>query len=122
MIPKKNRTSQKIIDLVFKKGSFINSNNISLKFYIDKRNPNIRVSFIVPKGVAKSAVLRNMLRRRGYLVFSKYLNTLPKGLNGAFVFGKNSKELFATRGLDKNKAFIALDDEIKIIIEKLTKI
>jgi ribonuclease P protein component len=122
MIPKKNRTSQKIVDLIFKQGKFVNSNNISLKFYINKGNPSPRVSFIVPKGVAKSAVLRNMLRRRGYIVLSKYLNSLPQGLHGSFVFGKNSKEIFGLRGNHKNDSFTNLDNEIKTIITNLSKI
>lgn len=119
MIPKKNRTSQKIVDLIFKQGKFINSNNISLKFYINKGNPEIRVSFIVPKSVMKSATGRNMLRRRGYSILSKYLNTLPLGLNGSFVFGKNSKDLFGLRGSHKNIAFLNLENEIKQIISIL---
>lgn len=122
MIPKKNRTSQKIVDLIFKQGKFINSNNISLKFYINKGNPDPRVSFIVPKGVAKSAVLRNMLRRRGYVVLSKYLNSLPEGLHGSFIFGKNSKEMFGLRGNHKNSSFLNLDSEINNIISNLNKI
>lgn len=119
MIPKKHRTSQKIVDLIFKQGKFINSNNISFKFYINKRNPDSRVSFIVPKSVMKSAVGRNMLRRRGYAVFSQYLSELPFGVNGAFIFGKNSKDLFALRGSHKNIAFLNLENEIKHIISIL---
>ncbi|MBP9802722.1 MAG: ribonuclease P protein component [Candidatus Pacebacteria bacterium] len=119
MIPKKNRTSQKIVDLIFKQGKFINSNNISLKFYINKGNLETRVSFIVPKNVMKSAVGRNMLRRRGYNVVSKYLHDLPLGLNGSFIFGKNSKEIFALRGNHKNTAFLNLENEIKQIISIL---
>lgn len=119
MIPKKNRNSQKSIDLIFKKGKFINSQNINLKFYLDKEYPNIRVSFVVPKSVAKSAVKRNALRRRGYQVISKYIHSLPAGFNGAFLFGKNSKEVFGQRGVAKNEAFVCLDKEIQFILSIL---
>ncbi len=119
MIPKKNRTSQKIVDLIFKQGKFINSNNISLKFYINKGNPDVRVSFIVPKSVIKSATGRNMLRRRGYSVISKYLNLFPVGFNGSFIFGKNSKDLFSLRGSHKNIAFLNLENEINQIMSIL---
>jgi ribonuclease P protein component len=121
MIPKKNRTTQKIIDLIFKQGKFINSQNISLKFFLNKESPIVRTSFVVPKNIVKSAVKRNMLRRRGYQVISKYLNDLPVGFSGAFIFGKNSKDIFGSRGVNKEKAFENLDKEVGYIVSVLNK-
>jgi ribonuclease P protein component len=121
MIPKKNRATQKIIDLIFKEGKFINSQNIALKFFLNK-NPNlVRVSFVVPKNIVNSAVKRNMLKRRGFLIISKYLNDLPLGFYGIFIFGKNSKEVFGLRGINKNQAFENLDKEVLFIINSLNK-
>jgi len=121
MIPKKNRATQKIIDLIFKQGKFINSQNISLKFFLNKESPIVRASFVVPKTIVKSAVKRNMLRRRGYHVISKYLNDLPVGFVGAFIFGKNSKEIFGARGPHKEKSFLDLDKEVSVIVNMLNK-
>jgi len=121
MIPKKNRATQKTIDLIFKQGKFINSQNISLKFLLSKESPIVRASFIVPKNLVKSAVKRNMLRRRGYHVISKYLNDLPVGFVGAFIFGKNSKEVFGARGPYKEKSFLDLDKEVSFIVNALNK-
>jgi len=121
MIPKKNRATQKIIDLIFKQGKFINSQNISLKFFLNKESPTVRTSFVVPKTIVKSAVKRNMLRRRGYQIISKYLNSLPVGFVGAFIFGKNSKDIFGARGINKEKAFDDLDKEVSNIVNTLNK-
>lgn len=90
---------------MFASGQFINSSSLTLKF-IKKESAAPRISFIVPKNVAKSAVTRNDLRRRGYSVIKKYLNSLPHGFVGAFVFKK-------TLTLDE------LDYEIKAIFNKI---
>lgn len=121
MIPKKNRATQKIIDLVFKQGKFINSQNISLKFFLNRDSFVPRISFVVPKTLVKSAVKRNMLRRRGYSVISKYLNKLPPSFTGAFVLGKNSKDIFGVRGVNKEQSFENLDKEISFIVDNLNK-
>ena len=94
MLPKKNRADKKTVDKIFKKGVFVGSTNLILK-YINENNQNEpQISFIAPKGVAKRAVDRNSLKRRGYLILQKYIQYFPLGFSGAFVFGKNSLILY----------------------------
>jgi RNase P protein component len=61
---------------------------------------------VVPKKIEKSAVKRNYLKRRGYLILEKYFKKLPSGPCGVFVFKKvvNPKEI---------------EDEIKKILDKI---
>ncbi|HPS21478.1 MAG TPA: ribonuclease P protein component [Candidatus Paceibacterota bacterium] len=115
MFAKKNRASKKDIDEIFKDGSFINSANLTFKFLIKKENSFKKVSFIVPKSVSKKAIIRNKLRRLGYLVLEKHTDLLPNGTLAVFVF-KNSAGF-----LDKTKkeAFLNLEKEILFILSKI---
>ena len=116
MFPKKNRADKNIIKKIFKEGRFINSDNISFKFFLDKNFSMPHISFVVPKKVAKSAVMRNRLRRLGYSVLNKYLSKFPDNFNGVFLFNNKSIKLFN----DKNqKPHQTLEDDIKIILSKL---
>ena len=105
MLSKKNRVDKDTVEKIFKTGRFVNSPNLSFKFILDKNFPTPRISFIVPKKVAKSAVERNFLRRYGYLALQKYFHQFPAGILGVFVFNKNSIE--------------NLENEIKNILNKI---
>lgn len=119
MLSKKNRTDKKTVDNIFKKGTFVGSANLVLK-YIKENNGEIpQISFIAPKGVAKKAVDRNKLRRRGYAVISKYIQYFPVGFSGAFVFGKNSLILFGGRKKTNYDPILDLEKEIKFILKKI---
>jgi ribonuclease P protein component len=108
MLKKKNRATKKEIDLLFKEGKFLNSPNLTFKFINSFRSDlNKRISFIAPKSVAKLAVKRNLLRRRGYDVLKKYLDQFPVGILGAFVFRKY-----------QDNALI-IENEIKTILTKI---
>ena len=118
MLSKKNRTSKKLVEKIFKLGKFVNSPNLTLK-YINKEDSVPRVGFIAPKTVSKKAVDRNLLRRRGYSVLKNYLTVLPFGFAGVFIFNKKSMEIF---GRSKNKTrnpALELEKEIKSILRKL---
>ncbi len=117
MLPKKNRLTMKDIQRIFKDGKFLNSPNLTFKFIRNTASLQSRISFIAPKSVAKGAIKRNLLRRRGYAAFKKYINKTPAGLYGAFIFGKRSLNIF---GLKKPSAPV-LDQEIKYILEKYEK-
>ncbi len=117
MLPKKNRVEKKAIEKIFKHGKFITSPGLTFKFInLEVLPPNRgrtskfitpRLSFIVPKKVAKLAVQRNLLRRRGYVALEKYFNKFPAGLLGVFLFRKNEKSI-------QN-----LENEIKTILDKI---
>jgi ribonuclease P protein component len=122
MIPKENRATKKIIDLIFQKGNSVKSPNIVLKFYLNKGSGERRVSFSVPKSLISKATKRNILRRRGYFVIREYLDSLPEGFMGLFIFRNKSKEVFNFRGKNKTKALKSLQKEIKIIIDQIENI
>lgn len=119
MLPKKNRLDRKNIDIIFKNGHFVNSANLSLKFILNKEATLPRISFITPKTASKKAVVRNLLRRRGYAVLKKYFSKFPAGFSGAFIFGKKSTEFFAGRKTKTYNPIQNLDTEIKNIISKI---
>ncbi len=83
MLPKKYRASRKVVDKIFKKSSVLSSPALNFKFINSPGSLNI--SFIVPKNVSKSAVKRNLLRRRGYKAVQKNFTRLPKDISGVFI-------------------------------------
>ncbi|MES2023461.1 MAG: ribonuclease P protein component [Patescibacteria group bacterium] len=134
MLPKKNRLDRKLVENIFKNGRFLNSLNLSFKFLPQQsntphpnpllikergQNANTRISFITPKTASKKAVIRNLLRRRGYAVLKKYINHLPSGFTGAFVFGKKSVENFGGKKKTNYNPIQNLENEIKNIIAKI---
>ncbi|MDO8659395.1 MAG: ribonuclease P protein component [Candidatus Parcubacteria bacterium] len=95
MLPKKTRVNTREIDRIFKDGKFITSPSLTFKFilnYTSTSTPS-RISFIAPKSIAKLAVKRNLLRRRGYRALAKYIDQFPLGLIGAFVFKKMEEDI-----------------------------
>ena len=108
MLKKKNRANKKEIDLLFKEGKFLNFPNLTFKFINSSRSDlDRRISFIAPKSVARLAVKRNFLRRRGYDILKKYLDQFPAGILGAFVFRKYQDDISI------------LENEIKNILAKI---
>jgi ribonuclease P protein component len=85
MLPKTNRADKKTIDRIFSGGKFINSPALTFK-YIFTEGGTPRISFIAPKSVAKLAVKRNSLRRRGYDILRRKPYRLPAGIAGVFIF------------------------------------
>lgn len=106
MLPKKNRVSKKEIDLVFKKGEFIVSPSFTFKF-IKANDKEGRISFIAPKSIAKLAVKRNSLRRKGYLALEKHIKDIPSNILGAFIFRKYQDDVSI------------IENEIKNILNKI---
>jgi ribonuclease P protein component len=87
MLPKKNRADTRAVEQIFKQGKFLNSPHLTFKFLTSPKNER-KISFIVPKSVAKLAVKRNFLRRIGYDALKKYLPDFPTRLVGVFIFKK----------------------------------
>jgi len=124
MLPKKNRCNKKLIDEIFKSGRFINSANLTFKFveicgnkgfFVRKKESSCslqkplltQISFIAPKSVAKLAVKRNLLRRRGYVALEKYMGQFPVGLCGVFIFKRTVDSVSK------------IEDEIKTILHHI---
>ena len=107
MLPKKNRADKKVIEKIFKEGKFIGSPSFTFKFILINNSLQPRISFIAPKNIAKLAVKRNFLRRKGYIVLKKYINQFPLGTLGVFVFKKYQDDV------------LIIENEIKSILNKI---
>jgi len=107
MLPKKNRADKKAVEKIFKEGKFINSSFLTFKFILINNISPPRISFIIPKNIAKLAVKRNLLRRCGYSILEKYISQFPAGILGVFVFKKYQDDI------------LILENEIEIILTKI---
>lgn len=84
MLPKISRADRKTIEKIWKVGRSISTPLLSFKFI--KIPSGKKISVIAPKGVAKTAVSRNSLRRQGYRQLQKFLPQFPAGIAGAVIF------------------------------------
>ncbi len=107
MLAKKNRADVKTVKQIFKIGKFFTSPNLTFKFILKHNSDSPHISFIVPKSIAKLAVKRNKLRRRGYHILKTYMKDFPLGLVGVFVFKKYQDDI------------LIIEDEIKTILHKI---
>jgi len=119
MLPKKNRVNTKEVDKIFKEGKYLVSSSFTFKYIqiptgqtcVNSHRSDLwtepKISFIAPKSVAKLAVKRNLLRRRGYTALEKYIKQFPLGIMGVFVFKKYQDDLFI------------IENEIKNILTKI---
>jgi ribonuclease P protein component len=108
MLSKINRADKKAVEKVFKEGVFIRSGGLNLKYVLKNNKNTPQISFIAPKSVEKQAVKRNYLRRCGYDGLRKYLNKIPNGFVGVFIFGKI-----------KGNIYKKTEEEINLILNKL---
>lgn len=113
MLPKRNRVVKREVDLIFKtcppngrEGKFAISFSLTFK-YLKNRVQGVKISFIAPKSVAKLAVKRNLLRRRGYSALEKHISQFPLGITGIFIFKKYQDDI------------LILENEIKTILSKI---
>ena len=107
MLPKQNRANKKDINKIFKDGSFLNSTNLTFKFFIENGVKEPRISFITPKSINKKAVMRNKLRRIGYKALKKINENVPSSVVGVFIFKKYQENIFI------------IQNEIKTILYKI---
>lgn len=84
MLSKKNRISYREFEsLDFRLSNVYHSGCVSLRIFPLKSDSSKRVAFVVSKKVCKTAVGRNLLRRRG---FSCVTPLLLSNLSGYFIF------------------------------------
>src|SRR4051812_6816113 len=86
MLAKKNRVDTRTVEHIFTSGKILSSPHLTFKFILTDTPASPRVSFLAPKSVAKLAVTRNMLRRRGYKALQTHITRFPAGLAGVFIF------------------------------------
>ncbi len=118
MLPKKNRVSTKEVERIFKEGKFLNSPSLTFK-YVKNNSKEIKISFIAPKSVAKLAVKRNLLRRRGYRALEKYIALSPVGVTGVFIFKTRPNGRGLSVGREYQDDISVLESEIKSILVKI---
>ncbi len=102
MLSSKNRLDKKGVDLVFKKGEFIDSSNLMFRFIINNNFLPPRISFVASKNISKLAVKRNLLRRKGYSALKECVNRFPPGTLGVFVFKKYQDNILTIKNEIKN--------------------
>lgn len=81
MLPKKRRVSKQVFKELRKSQSFVLPN---LTLRVTNLLGDSQIAFVVSKKIAKTAVLRNKLRRRGYNATRKITSRLKDGK--AFIF------------------------------------
>lgn len=81
---------------------------LSLLIYKKQDQTASQFSFICSKKVAKKAVKRNLLRRRGYNVMGKLLANIKSGSYFVFSFKKGAEEA----------KYIDIEREIRLLLEK----
>ncbi len=82
MLPKKQRIERKFFDQILKNGKRFNSPSFTLyvaKISTETTDLGSRFSFSASKKVAKQAVDRNKLRRRGYSVINRNIDKIKTG-------------------------------------------
>jgi len=107
MLSKKNRVDKKGIDFIFKKGNSVISPSFMFKFVLIDEPTRPRISLIAPKNIARLAFKRNLLRRKGYYVFKKYIKQFSPKILGVFVFKKIEEDI------------LKIENEIKNILNKI---
>lgn len=109
MLPKKQRLQRDEFPNLFKKGKTVNSAHLSFRFVTDPKLTKSKFSIVISKKTAKTAVVRNRFRRRGYEAIAKISPVLNTPLRGAF---------FAKTGAEK-MSFPEIKREINNILEKI---
>jgi len=95
MFPKNSRIPRKMFPLL-SNGSQVHKNNLFLLRFVSKSGSGNRFCFSISKKVAKSAVVRNRLRRAGYRALEKYLPQIKPNVLALFSFKmipKNNEEI-----------------------------
>lgn len=108
MLPKNRRLDKSLFNEVIKKGRSIHSKNISVSILKGSEIEDSRFAFVVSKKVAKKAVNRNLMKRRGYSVLKNLSKEIKKGFLVVFFFKKGSESL----------TFKEIEDEIATLLKK----
>jgi ribonuclease P protein component len=91
MLPKNRRIPRKMFPLL-SNGGKVFKNNVFLLRLAPGIGKEARFCFSVSKKIAKSAVVRNRLRRTGYRLLQKYLPEIKLNVLALFSFRKIPKD------------------------------
>ncbi len=98
MLPKQHRIAGRSFGPLLRRGRRANNAYVSAVFYRDSATETPQCACVVSKRVAKTAVLRNMLRRRCYGALQPICASLPSGTKMA-LFLRPGAERAATDDL-----------------------
>lgn len=91
MISRDRRIDKHLFREVFSRGNSLPGTYVYAKV-LPLLGEKSRFAFSVPRSVAKSAVKRNTLRRKGYTCLESYINDIPDGYAVIFFFKKESRD------------------------------
>lgn len=77
MLPKRRRVTKRLFDRVMKEGSVLHSPLFTFRFITESPDMYSHFAIVAPKSVAKSAYIRNSLRRKGYNACREIPISLP---------------------------------------------
>lgn len=94
MFSQRERVNKTTFPILLREGRTVNSDNISLK-YVEKNEPGEknRYSFVVSSKVSKSAVVRNLLKRRARHAVRKHSSKIKKPITAVFFFKQGANKL-----------------------------
>lgn len=92
MLPKENRVKKALFAKVFRLGHTFSSPHLTLRVVAAPKEGG-KFSFVVSKTVAKGAVKRNLLRRRGYSIVREMKGFGTKETVNIFFLKKGAEKL-----------------------------
>lgn len=85
MLASKNRFHRRNhVNRVYKSGRSLRGGDISLRYRVESTADHKKIAVVVSKKVAKSAVIRNRIRRRVFEAVRRNLDAAPAGFEGIF--------------------------------------
>lgn len=108
MSPSKNRVDKVLFEEIFKKGKTLKGKYFFLRFFLLKNNEK-KFTLTVPSSVSKSAVKRNLLKRRGRHILNLNKDKIDDKTALIFIFNKESLEA----------KFKELEEDILFLINSL---
>lgn len=104
---------------VFQKGSSVRSRRLMVRYSHNPRRTHPRVAVVVSKKVAKSAVVRNRIRRRLFEIVRHELNQLPQASD--IVVSVFSSELATDSAESVQKELATLLHQISLTTDNSSK-
>lgn len=84
MLPRSKRLSKKEFDEVMKKGR-VNHSTFFTVIWVVSEDKHLKISSVAPKKIAKTAVLRNAIRRKVYSAVGKSINDISLPIKAIFL-------------------------------------
>ncbi len=115
MLPKKKRLTTGLFDQVFKVGKVLHGHNFWIRSFSLLESLPSRYAVAIPKKIAKTAVLRNRIKRIVYTA----IETLDKG--GVFSNQTNHMTIFGVKTDVSKISYEEVVKEVKDLLEKRAK-